>query len=178
MLLPPALCLLTRKGGPMHMAENWSTADDRRPVVRIMTLQVSAQEAMPILWGLEEEGIPADIHEVSDGGAVALAKQAADMSPLNVGIGLNGAEGIVALHHRDLPGEQPLFTLAMKDVQTVQFRILGANAARLVKGEPLVFQDELPSAGEVNHSEDFFYNDPNELVDLIVRVVLELLAKE
>lgn len=160
------------------MAENLSTADDRRPVVRIMTLQVSAQGAMPILWGLEEEGIPAYIHEVSGGGAVTLAKQAADMSPLNVGIGMNGAEGMVALHHRDLPGEQPLFTLAMKDVRTVQFRILGANAARLVKGEPLVFQDKTLSDGEANHSEDFLYNDPNELVDLIVRVVLELLAQE
>jgi hypothetical protein len=160
------------------MAENSFSADDRRPVVHIMTLQVSAQEAMPILWGLEEEGIPAEIQEVSSGGAVALAKQAADMSPLNVGIGMGGTEGVVALHHRDLPGEKPLFTLAMKDAQTVQFRILGANAARLVKGEPLVFQDGPLSDGEVNHSEDFVDNDPDELVDLIVRVVLELLAKE
>ncbi len=178
MPLPPGLCSLTRKGGPRLMAENSSTADDRRPVVRIMTLQVSAQEALPILWGLEEEGIPAEIREVSGGGAVTLAKQAADMSPLNVGIGMNGAEGMVALHHRDLPGEQPLFTLAMKDVQTVQFRILGANAARLVKGEPLVFHAEPLSDGEVNHSEDSIHNDHKELVDLIVRVVLELLAKE
>lgn len=175
---PPGLCSLTRKVGPRQMVENLSTADDRRPIVRIMTLEVSAPEALPILWGLEEEGIPAEIHEVSGGRAVTLAKQAADMSPLNVGIGMNGAEGMVALHHRDLPGEQPLFTLAMKGVQTVQFRILGANAARLVKGEPLVFQDEPLSDGEVNHSEDFFHNDPDELVDLIVRVVLELLAKE
>jgi Dehydratase medium subunit len=160
------------------MAENSSMADDRRPVVLIMTLQVSAQEALPILWGLEEEGVPGEVQEVSGGGAVILAKRAADMSPLNVGIGMNGAEGMVALHHRDLPGEQPLFTLVMKDVQTMQFRILGANAARLVKGEPLVFRAEPLSDGEVNHSEDFLHNDPDELVDLIVRAVLELLAKE
>ena len=155
-----------------------STTNDRRPVVRIMTLQVSAREAMPILWGLEEEGIPAEIREVSGGGAVTLAKQAADMSPLNVGIGMNGAEGIVALHHRDLPDEEPLFTLALKDVRTVEFRILGANAARLVKGEPLIFQDGLLADAEGNHSEDCPHNDPVELLDLIVRTVLELLAKE
>ena len=132
---------------------------------------------MPILWGLEEEGIPAEVQEVSGGGAVVLAKRAADMSPLNVGIGMNGAEGMVALHHRDLPAEKPLFTLTMKDVGAVQFRILGANAARLVKGEPLVFQEPLSDV-DTSHSEDLIHNDSNELVDFIVRVVLELLAKE
>ena len=36
-----------------------------------------------------------------------MAKQAADGSTLNVGIGINGHEEKAVLHHRDLPKERP-----------------------------------------------------------------------
>jgi hypothetical protein len=167
------------------MAEISLVSEDRRPTVRILACQVGERELQPILWGLEEEGIPAEVENVASGDAVALAKQASHMSSLNVGIALNGIQGQIVLHHRDLGGECPLFTLAMPDAGSAQLRVLGANAARLVKGDPLIFQEDVvaedvpanvridsPRAGvEMNSNEA-------EVLDVIVRTVLELLAKE
>ncbi len=91
------------------MAEQSPMADDRRPTVRILTCGFNGQQLEPILWGLEEDGIPADIQKGPNDGAVALAKQAAHMSPLNVGIGISGIDGKLALHHRDLAAEPATF---------------------------------------------------------------------
>jgi hypothetical protein len=153
-------------------------AQDRRPTVRIITCHVSDRELLPILWGLEEEGIPGEVQSVSSGDAVALAKQAAHMSALNVGIALSGEEGKVVLHHRDLADGSPLFTVALRGVQNAQLRLLGTNAARLVKGEPLVFEDDVPTDGEIERSPALSKTNSEEAIDLIVRTVLELLAKE
>ncbi len=82
------------------------------------------------------------LRSVSSGEAIGVAKEAAHMSPLNVGIGVDGAKGTVALHHRDLPADQPLFVLGLGEVGTADLRRLGINAARLVKSEPLVLSNE------------------------------------
>ena len=76
-------------------------------------------------------------------GTVAeMAKLAADGSPLNVGIAVSGAERAVALHHRDLAASEPLFVLRPSELEAARLRRLGANAARLVKGNPLAVDDE------------------------------------
>jgi hypothetical protein len=90
-----------------------------------------------ILCGLEEEGIPAELRDVPERPAEALAKQAANGSPLGVGIGVSGIEKVVALHLRELPNGRPLFELAAETCGIEQLRRVGANAARLVKGDPL-----------------------------------------
>ena len=114
-----------------------------KPAVLIFMIPPIAKEMIDaILWGLEEEGIPASLKEKENGKAVALAKAAANGSMLNVGIGMNQTE--VVLHHRDLPLEQPLFSLATKALIQTKLRILGANAARLVKGNPLIVPAGLP----------------------------------
>ncbi len=117
---------------------------ERKPVVVILAVKPAPAETVaPILWGLEEEGVPAELYEVAEGEAEALAKEAAERSPLNVGIGINLNNLMVSLHHRNLPLEQPLFTLRSADLQPAPLRVLGKNAARLVKGEPLVLRDEV-----------------------------------
>jgi hypothetical protein len=116
---------------------------ERKPVVIILAVKPAPAETIaPILWGLEEEGVPAELYEVASGEAAALAKEAANRSPLNVGIGINLNNLMVSLHHRNLPLERPLFTLRSADLQPSNLRVLGKNAARLVKGEPLVLRDE------------------------------------
>lgn len=122
----------------------------------------------PILWGLEEEGIPADFRQSPTEGAESLAKLAADGSPLNVGIGIDEAEKGVALHHRDLPRGKPLFLLTAADLTPPRLRRLGANAARLVKGEPLLLQDERPLSPEVNLTTQL----PQEVLDEIASSIL------
>jgi hypothetical protein len=117
---------------------------ERQPVVIILAVKPApAATIAPILWGLEEEGVPAELYEVADGEAAALAKEAADRSPLNVGIGVNLNNLMVSLHHRNLPRERPLFTLRGAELQPAPLRVLGKNAARLVKGDPLVLPSEV-----------------------------------
>src|SRR5580704_9880798 len=127
------------------MADFNPMAESRRPSVRVLTAQAGKIDLQPILWGLEEEGIPVEVQDVPQGKAVPLAKEAAHMSPLNVGIGLNGAEGTLALHHRDLPADQPLFAVRLREASVHELRRLGLNAARLVKGDPLVLGDGVVS---------------------------------
>jgi hypothetical protein len=116
----------------------------RKPAVVILVVEpLSAETIAPILWGLEEEGVPAELYEVSGEEAEALAKEAADRSPLNVGIGINLNDSVISLHHRNLPRERPLFTLRSADLQPSPLRVLGKNAARLVKGEPLVLRNKM-----------------------------------
>jgi len=133
--------LKIKKDNPMTDAQ-WP-GDNAKPVVRISVLgSVPETIIQYICWGLEEEGIPAEIQKVSNGPTLLLAKQAADASKLNVGICVNGDAKKIVLHHRDLPGDTPLFVLTNKDFHITRLRTLGTNAARLVKGEPLVFENE------------------------------------
>jgi hypothetical protein len=100
------------------------------------------------------------------------------MSSLNVGIAINGTTGDLVLHHRDLAGECPLFTLSLRDAGNVRLRALGANAARLVKGDPLIFQEDVPADDVADRPAAVPETNSSEVLDLIVRTVLELLAKE
>jgi hypothetical protein len=113
-------------------------SEQERPAVWIFTCPpVPEGIVWAILCGLEEEGIPAELRNVPEGPAEALAKQAADGSPLAVGIGVSGIEKVVALRLRELPSGRPLFALAAETCGIEQLRRVGANAARLVKGDPL-----------------------------------------
>ena len=64
-------------------------------------------------------------------------------------------------------------------MNSTELRLLGANAARLVKGEPLVFHDEQDkqTAKVVRESPQVAVPDSRELADLVNRIVLELTAK-
>lgn len=157
------------------MSELSPVTEDRRPTVRIIACGANDGELKPILWGLEEEGIPAELESASCGDALTLAKQAAHMSKLNVGIAFNGVDGEIVLHHRDLAGECPLFKLATEDSSPAQLRLLGTNAARLVKGEPLVFRDQAAADDKLGRLNADVHSE--ELLDLTVLAVLELLAE-
>jgi len=158
--------------------------DEKKVAVRILAPQPVGEEIMaPILWGLEEEGIPVEFKEAERGSAEALAKQAADGSPLNVGIGINPTEQAVVLHHRDLPAGKPLISLGAGDLRPLSLRQLGLNSARLVKGDPLAFHHgrEQRAGGPESHNPsyhgaiDFSNYEMEELQTLIVQVVTELL---
>jgi hypothetical protein len=126
----------------------------------------------PILWGLEEEGIPGDFRETQAQGAEGLAKLAADGSPLNVGIGIDASENAVALHHRDLPHGMPLFLLTGADLTAARLRRLGANAARLVKGEPLVLRNESTLGPIFKPTTLSSLNVPDEIAALVLAEIL------
>ena len=75
------------------MPEYSPMAEERRPTVRIQVVEPNQGQIQIVLEGLEEEGIPAEISPAAAATAAALGKEAAQMSPLNVGIGVNGVKG-------------------------------------------------------------------------------------
>lgn len=146
---------------------------NRHPAIWIFKARsVLTDSFQPVLWGMEEEGIPFEIREVSNGPIIDLAKQAADGSPLNVGIGIGGS-GKVILHHHDLPTETPLFSLTTKPWQPVSLRRLGINAARLVKRQALVFCCDGASLAGVDDSLGNHQDESEELINLILDEILK-----
>ncbi|WP_406678355.1 glycerol dehydratase reactivase beta/small subunit family protein [Moorella sp. ACPs] len=88
-----------------------------------------------VLLGIEEEGLPASAIERS-GSSIELAEAAAGMSAFGVGVGID-EQGNIALTHYRMPQGQPVFHVS-GETSSVIARIVGTDAARLVKGRPLV----------------------------------------
>lgn len=133
-----------------------------------------------VLEGMEEEGIPALTSQTAGADAILLAHQAAASSRLEVGVALLADPVQAVLHHRELPAENPLAFFKGQNLGNQELRLLGANAARLVKGDPLL--EEVP---------DFSFDHKGELpvsvqrqterqlrVDDLVKRVLDLLAAQ
>jgi propanediol dehydratase-reactivating factor small subunit len=108
---------------------------------------VSDEMVKALQEGLEEEGIPCEVHcfstaEVSGHGprksVAQIASELAKTSRINVGLVVIGHENIALLHHRDLPVDLPLMRLDGLSITVDSLRILGRNAARLVKGDPFI----------------------------------------
>lgn len=149
---------------------------NRPPAVWICKVRSVLDDSFQsVLWGLEEEGIPFEIREVSDGSSVDLAKQAADGSPLSVGIGL-GRRNEVVLHHHDLPAGAPLFAYTVEPRQAIALRRLGMNAARLVKGQPLILDQDGAAAGRPEGCSGTPQDESEILVELILDEILKNLG--
>lgn len=124
-----------------------------------------------VLWGIEEEGIPYEARNGWDESATDLAKQAANGSALNVGIAISEA-GEIVLHHRDLPAGAPLFAFPAGSMHDRDLRRLGANAARLVKRQPLVLTDMDDPKGwnnPVGFSDDVLESLAGRILDQLLR---------
>ena len=94
------------------MVNEESLLGSAKPAVQMFVHEPLPKDIIQyVLWGLEEEGIPVEIHTVPNGDVAILGKQAANHSPLNVGIALNGGGEKIVFHHRDLPDVNPLFSL-------------------------------------------------------------------
>lgn len=93
-----------------------------------------------LLYGIEEEGIPFNLQVKQVHPAVELGYQAAFDSRLGVGIGI-GDDGQIILHYTKLRKDEPLFQI--KQDNTYKQGVLGANAARLVKGIPFKSFEEI-----------------------------------
>jgi hypothetical protein len=142
-----------------------------QPAVWIVKARfVSDESFQPLLWGLEEEGVPYEVRDAGVGSSTALAKQAADSSPLNVGICVGG-RGEVILHHQDLPEDAPLFKVTHRQGRPFRLLHLGINAARLVKRQPLVLGDKNNSSAGI---EDYPADYQDKLTDLVNRILDEM----
>lgn len=88
-----------------------------------------------VLRGIEEEGLPGSTIE-SSGLSIELAERAAEVSAFGVGVGID-EQGNIALTHYRMPRGQLVFHVPC-DANSIVARIVGTNAARLVKGRPFV----------------------------------------
>lgn len=86
-----------------------------------------------VLLGIEEEGIPFVLQTQTGRDITHCAWQAAQQSPLLVGIACDTQSLVV--HYKNLPASAPLFTLTYRQ-NALDRRKAGNNAARLVKGVP------------------------------------------
>lgn len=100
---------------------------------------IAAQEGVDkfyidwVQFGLEEESIPYERMDVQEEDPKVLADLAQKKSRLGIGIGVNQA-GFSCLSSSDFKEGDVLF-LEQRD-QEKQFRNLGVNGARLLKGSP------------------------------------------
>lgn len=92
------------------------------------------EEIREITYGIEEEGIPYIIRISDEKRLEDLARLASKDSQLDVGIGVD--EDLMAgIYHDKLPEDHLIFRTRLSD-ETGFARILGVNAARMVKGIP------------------------------------------
>lgn len=108
--------------------------DSERPsiIVGVENRTAIPKGATPLFNGIEEEQIPVVIKEIDIDNVISRAYQSALASRLSVGIAFDGDRFIV--HYKNLKEDKPLIDETISDDK--QLRILGANAARLVKGIP------------------------------------------
>lgn len=97
---------------------------------------LDSEKIKEVCAGLEEEGVPYLLQEDQRDNSIELAVNAASSSPLQVGIGIDH-KGILSIHHEKLHKDKPYL---MGDLQNG--RGIGKNAARLVKGLPLMLNNK------------------------------------
>ncbi|MBU5437533.1 glycerol dehydratase reactivase beta/small subunit family protein [Tissierella sp. MSJ-40] len=91
---------------------------------------INKDEFKFLLYGIEEEGIPYEVHSMNIDDVTTLSYNASKDSRLGVGLGINKEE--IALHYERLDKLSPLFRIKLQSDSHL-LRSLGANAARLVK---------------------------------------------
>lgn len=87
-----------------------------------------------LCYGLEEEGIPFQYFISEDSDIHKLANDAANESRLNVGLSIGDQNNII-IQHKKLDIDQPFIEKRIDE--DFQAKIMGSNAARLVKGIPI-----------------------------------------
>lgn len=107
------------------------------------TEHISEDILKPVLYGIEEEGLPVVIESHSDT-HMTLADLASRNSALSVGIGVD--DEAIVLTYKNIPMHQFIYRLTGYAQYPDSLRTLGVNAARLVKGNPFVSDERLEVA--------------------------------
>ncbi|MDN5324000.1 MAG: hypothetical protein PWQ67_2454 [Clostridia bacterium] len=148
-----------------------------KPHVGIARADNNNQEIIKeILAGLEEEGVPWELKYFEEREAIKLAYHSASESTLQVGIGV-GKNGDVAVHYTRLPLSEPLLYISSNEGYRGLWRILGANAARIVKGIPI--RPLVKEKQEYKQEETTMLDlDMEYITSKVIKVLNELLAKD
>lgn len=122
----------------MHTADNPVTADIPGIVICVRQGGDAAGWVKAICAGIEEEQVPCRTVDPPSGsaGGLEMAQWACRQSAFGIGIGCCEKGGIV-LQHVKLPANRPFVRIAGRLCNAPAARIIGTNAARLVKGTAL-----------------------------------------
>lgn len=110
--------------------------------INLINTQHNQMIVQSIMAGIEEEGIPYEIiilENSHDQNVASIAHNAAVNSLLDVGMGIDN-NGNVSLHYAKLLEQKPLFNL-LPPYHKEELRLIGNNAARLIKGLPFRFAE-------------------------------------
>lgn len=105
--------------------------NDKPSIIINHNRNVNKNDIKPLLYGIEEEGIPYELKESDSDDILSLSYNACISSKLGVGLGISSSEA--ALHFDKLEESSPLFRIKLNSKNK---RFLGVNAARLVKKMP------------------------------------------
>lgn len=101
-----------------------------KPTIMIKAHNPNPKALKEILAGIEEEGMLYTLtEEQSQMSSHTLAREAANMSQLQVGIGLNDQTAALCVHK--------VMDILLFDT-SVDFRLIGQNASKYVKGNPFI----------------------------------------
>lgn len=115
-----------------------------KPTILLYATQYISEDILkPLLYGIEEEGLPVVI-EFHSGTHMELANLASCNSALSVGIGVD--EQAIVLTYKNIPAHQFIYRLSGYSHYPNSLRTLGVDAARLVKGNPFVSDERLELA--------------------------------
>ena len=116
-----------------------------KPVILVYcTVPVEQGSIDNLFYGIEEEGIPFEVHDVAGQDACQAAHAASVESALSVGVGCDGRD--MYIHYKNLPENLFLFKLSNYSQHPLGLRVLGVNAARLAKGEPFRLDHDLETS--------------------------------
>jgi len=139
------------KGDVINMVEIASRRN--KPYINVAIYQEMqySQVVNEIKAGIEEEGVPNNLifigtqNGLTASDIIPQAYESARLSPLGVGIAV-GKDTSVAVHEKKLPMERPLFLLSPQMGSPLSWRILGSNAARIIKVMPF---KEIPDYSDI-----------------------------
>ena len=108
---------------------------DERPTINLAVHEgIGDGQLTQVLLGIEEEGVPSRVDRLSELNPLVLAHRAATSSRLGIGLGI--ALDYVVITTEKLPEQRPYLAHFLGRSEQAD-RIIGSNAARLVKRLPL-----------------------------------------
>jgi hypothetical protein len=111
---------------------------DKPAINLLVSDQIPNDRIAEICYGMEEEGVPGSVEHLDSINPLELAHSASVASRLGVGIGV--ALDYAVITTEKLPSDRPYIAVHMTD-DPRHNRMIGANAARLVKRIPLLPMD-------------------------------------
>lgn len=108
--------------------------DERPAIVLHVHDDVPQGNLVPVLLGIEEEGVPVQVRRLSELNPLVLARAASAASRLGVGIGASLDYVVVTLDKLD---ESRPYLAGFLGRDVAADRVVGSNAARIVKRRPL-----------------------------------------